>query len=110
MDGQELRTVFSHNVKYFRARAGLSQISLANSLDLAPNFISDIECGKKWVSPETLAKLSLALHVEPYQLFLQNQDVLPDDHAIFLAYTDDLARTIEKSIAKVKELYFPKSD
>ena len=92
-----------------RTGAGLSQITLANELDLAPNFISDIECGKKWVSPETLVKLSSALHVEPYQLFLQQQDVLPDDRAVFLAYTDDLSHLIISSIEKVKERYFPKN-
>lgn len=110
MEEKELRTIFGHNVKYMRIRAGLSQLSLANSLNLAPNFISDIECGKKWVSPETLAKLASALHAEPYQLFLQHKDVLPDDHALFLAYTNDLSHLIETSITKVKELYFPKKE
>lgn len=109
MDGQELRTVFSHNVKYMRTRAGLSQLALANELDLAPNFISDIECGKKWVSPETLAKLSSALHIEPYKLFLQQQDVLPDDRTVFRAYTENLTHLIESSIEKVKQQYFPEN-
>jgi Predicted transcriptional regulators len=110
MDGSELRRVFSHNLKLMRTRAGLSQLSLANSLNLAPNFISDIECGKKWVSPETLAKLSIALHIEPYQLFIEEQELNAETHTILLAFTDDLTRAIDESINKVRGQYFPKSD
>ena len=33
--------------------------------------ICDIENGKKWVSPGTLAKLCEVLEIEPYKLFLE---------------------------------------
>ena len=105
MDGSNIRRVFSSNVKIFRTRAGLSQLSLAMSLGLAPNFISDIECGKKWVSPETLGKLSQALNVEPNQFFQKEQGLPSDTNVIFNAYADDLARSITESIDKVKERY-----
>ena len=39
---------------------------------MTPNFVSDIENGKKWVSPESLGKLAIALEAEPYQFFISN--------------------------------------
>jgi transcriptional regulator with XRE-family HTH domain len=108
MDGCDIRKVFSHNLKLYRGRAGLSQLSLASSLGLAPNFISDIECGKKWVSPETLAKLAHALHIEPYQFFLQEQELSNDMASIVQAYTTDLNRAIVESIDRVRGRYLSK--
>ena len=47
----------------------MSQMDLAAEADLALNFISDLENGKKWFSPETLGKLSIALNIAPHQFF-----------------------------------------
>ena len=46
-------------------------MALASKSSLATNFINDIENGKKWISPATLSKLSEALGVQPYKLFLE---------------------------------------
>ena len=68
--GIQIRAVFSSNLRRLRKNAQLSQISLAAKAGLAPNFINDIENGKKWVSPESLGKLAIALEAEPYQFFI----------------------------------------
>ena len=46
-------------------------MSLASKSGLATNFINDIENCKKWISPSTLSKLSEALNISPYKLFLE---------------------------------------
>jgi len=51
----------------------ISQLGLAHSAGLTHNFINDIENGKKGVSAKTLAKLSIALSVEPHQFFLPEE-------------------------------------
>ncbi|MDR2210934.1 MAG: helix-turn-helix domain-containing protein, partial [Spirochaetaceae bacterium] len=56
--GDDIREIFSRNVKLFRARKKLSQFALSNIAGLAHNFVNDIEHRKKWVSPETIAKLA----------------------------------------------------
>ena len=43
---------------------------LADMTDMNFTFISDIENGKKWVSPDTIAKLTEALCVEAHQFFM----------------------------------------
>lgn len=71
MTEYEIRDVFSRNVRALREKKGLSQMALAEKSSLATNFINDIENGKKWFSPATLAKLCTALNVKPYKMFLE---------------------------------------
>ena len=71
MKEEEIRAVLSRNLKNLREKNGLSQMALAEKSSLATNFINDIENGKKWLSPATLSKLSEALGVQPYKLFLE---------------------------------------
>ena len=46
-------------------------MELAAKAGITTNFINDIENGKKWVSPATLAKLCEVLEIDPYKLFLE---------------------------------------
>ncbi|MDR2073018.1 MAG: helix-turn-helix domain-containing protein [Spirochaetaceae bacterium] len=70
--GDDIREIFSRNLRLFRTRKNLSQFALSNLAGLAHNFVNDIENRKKWVSPDTIAKLMTVLEVEPYQLFMTN--------------------------------------
>jgi transcriptional regulator with XRE-family HTH domain len=105
MDGKEIRDLFSANLKFFRARAGISQLNLGTELGMAPNFISDIECGKKWISPETLSKLAEALHVEPYQFFMQNHGISDDTATLLRSFTDDLTQSIRSTAETMRDRY-----
>jgi transcriptional regulator with XRE-family HTH domain len=69
MDEKECRKVLSDNIKRFRNRLGVSQLTFALDLGISPNFLSNIENGKKWVSPKTLVQLAQALTVAVYELF-----------------------------------------
>jgi transcriptional regulator with XRE-family HTH domain len=68
--GIDARRLLSKNLKRLRGIAKLSQVNLAVEANLTHNFINDIESGKKWISAETLEKLSVALKAEPYQFFI----------------------------------------
>ena len=70
--GVGIIAIFSSNLRRLRKDANLTQVGLAEKADLAPNFINDIENGKKWVSAETLGKLASALEVEPSQFFISS--------------------------------------
>ena len=70
MNNSEVKKLFGYNLKRLRKQKKISQIELSEKVDLAFTFISDIENGKKWVSPETIEKLSKFLDVEIYQFFL----------------------------------------
>ena len=65
-----IHQLISSNIKRLRSIHNISQLNLALNTGLTHNFINDIENCKKGVSAKTLAKLSVALSVEPYQFFL----------------------------------------
>ena len=76
--------------------ANLSQINLASEAGLTHNFINDIENGKKWVSPESIAKLAIALKAEPYQFFLSDPKWNDQGAEMFSLYLDDFENSLEK--------------
>lgn len=50
-------------LKALRKWRGLTQSELAISSDIAQGFLSDMECGKRSASPDTLLRLCKALNI-----------------------------------------------
>jgi len=67
--------------------------------------LSSIEIGKKWISPNTLAKLSSALKIESYELFKPQAAGTTD----MQRRTDEIFQTIRNSIDKIQLSYRVKS-
>jgi len=66
----EIRIILSKNVKEQRKKLGMTLEKLAELTGLAVQTINDIEGGRRWVSDNTITKLSNALHIESYQLLI----------------------------------------
>ena len=60
---------FGLNVHYYRNRKRLTQLQLAELLDISRTHISAIELGNVGVSFDLLFKMSEVLEVEPAALF-----------------------------------------
>lgn len=104
MNGEDIREIFSRNLKHFRDVKNLSQFALSNKAGLAHNFVNDIENRKKWVSPETIAKLATVLEVDPYQLFITNP--LDDKQTKRIhSYLDELNDRFSEVVGEIKESY-----
>jgi transcriptional regulator with XRE-family HTH domain len=101
IDEQHIHQLISSNIKRLRALQNISQLSLAQSTGLTHNFINDIENCKKGVSARTLAKLSTALNVEPYQFFL------PDEMSNneMMIYVKDFNDSLQKVVADLTQQY-----
>jgi transcriptional regulator with XRE-family HTH domain len=100
IDEQYVHKLISSNIKRLRSLQNLSQLSLALNTGLTHNFINDIENCKKGVSARTLAKLSNALGVEPYQFFLPEK--MPDNVTI---YVKDFHDSFQKMVADLTQKY-----
>ena len=100
-----VRILVSRNLKRLRSMQNISQLGLAHSAGLTHNFINDIENGKKGVSAKTLAKLSVALNVEPYQFFL------PEDMSggKMRVYVNDFNDSLQKIIKELTDQYLTNS-
>jgi transcriptional regulator with XRE-family HTH domain len=112
MDERELRGILSANIKRFRNNRGLSQLALALKLGLSANFLSDIETGKKWVSPATLVKLAKALNIDAYELFKAEKrkkgaepEESADVAAIITNYTKEASATVKQSLESFRNHY-----
>ena len=82
MEEADVRRLFGYNLKRIRKLKGISQQQLAEMVEMAFTFISDVENGKKWVSPESIAKFTAALSAEPYQFFLPQGFVATSDRNV----------------------------
>jgi transcriptional regulator with XRE-family HTH domain len=101
----EVRAILSRNLKRLRATKNLSQLSLSIRAGLTHNFINDIENGKKWVSPKTLATLATALDAGLHEFFV-SETTLPGQAAIALTgYLDNLTGDVLQWVKDVKARY-----
>ena len=72
MNGNEVRQILAQNIKRLRENRAISQEELAFTAGISIPFLSDIERGNKWPSPETVAKIATALEIEVFELFCPN--------------------------------------
>ena len=89
MEEQELRGILSNNIKRCRQKNNLSQLALAEKVDISTNFLSDIERCKAWISPNTLVKLASVLNIEPYELFKADALLSNTEKSILQNYADE---------------------
>lgn len=67
--------VFGNNVKKYRLQLNLSQEAFAEKCGLHRTYISAIECYRRSISLENIQKISDALGIETYKLFLTKEDI-----------------------------------
>jgi transcriptional regulator with XRE-family HTH domain len=97
----------SKNLRRLRTLQNISQLSLALETGLTHNFINDIENCKKGISAKTLAKLSVALNVEPHQFFLP--DGLSNNN--MRVYVKDFNDSLKKLVNELTSQYLePEND
>jgi transcriptional regulator with XRE-family HTH domain len=70
----QIQRVLARNIKKARGRLGLSQMKLAESSGISTSYLGEIEICKKYPSADTLERISTALGMKPYQLFLEEED------------------------------------
>jgi transcriptional regulator with XRE-family HTH domain len=108
MEEKELRTVFGENIKKFRNRRGWNQLLLAEKLDISANFLSEIETGKGWISPLTLAKLAKALEIEVFELFMPVLPATTDQNELetekMRRFAKDLTLALDASTTEVNSV------
>jgi transcriptional regulator with XRE-family HTH domain len=104
IDEKHIHHLISGNIKRLRTLQNFSQLDLSVNTGLTHNFINDIENCKKGISAKSLAKLSNALNVEPYQFFLpegiHNNDMM--------VYVRDFNDSLQKVVSDLTEQYLSK--
>jgi transcriptional regulator with XRE-family HTH domain len=105
MTEKDLRAILSQNIRRFRSYRKLSQADFAEKIDISIPFLSDIENGKKWVSPATLVKMADALNIETYEL-LRPDTIIPDNAVNILEkYTADIYQIFGNALNNIQHNY-----
>ena len=101
MTESDLRTILGSNLKKYRIFNGFSQAKLAEILDISPNFISEIETGKRWLSSDTLVNLAQALGIEVYEFLKPPEETPPNDVSSFIQkYTEKAASAASEAVVR----------
>lgn len=102
-----VQKTFITNMKKMRNQLGYPQMKLAELSDLSTSFIAEIEAGKKFPSTGSIEKISKALGVMPYILFLDEaDDPTWDKIKILTKISKQLNREISESIHNIIKEYF----
>lgn len=82
MTGEDVRNILARKIKILRNQKQYSQAQLSELADVSIPFLSAIERGTKWPYPETLAKIAVALDVQIYELFLEDENIKDENSAV----------------------------
>jgi transcriptional regulator with XRE-family HTH domain len=104
MDGNEVRTLLSQNIKQFRVHRELSQADLAENAKISIPFLSEIERGNKWPHPDTLAKIADGLDVTVYDLFKPEDATAHDVRTVVTKLTTDITGLINESLMRLNTI------
>lgn len=64
-----IRKLLGSNIRACRKQMGMSQEKLAETIDMATNYLGAIEGGKRFPSAEMIERIALALGKDPAGLF-----------------------------------------
>lgn len=75
-DSNNIYETISKNIKYYRKKKGLTQIELAEKVDLSHEFIRRIESkkGDKYFSIDTINRIAKALKIKIQYFFEEHKD------------------------------------
>ena len=69
-----LKQIFIFNLRKLRNSRGFSQMKLAELCDTSPNYIAEIEIGRRFPSLKLIEKMGKELNIEPYRFFIEETE------------------------------------
>jgi transcriptional regulator with XRE-family HTH domain len=105
MNEKVVLELLGKNVKRLRARNKWSQETLAEKIDVSANFLSNIETGKAWVSPKTVARLTDAFKVATHELFMPIVIAGLESNETLIRYNREVRELINLALDEVEKRY-----
>ena len=101
----EIRRIFGSNLKRYRNYRKFTQAELAERLDISIPFLSDVENGRKWISPMVLAKFASALDIEPYELFKPENAASQEVTIALTNWSNDIVEAVTQTVKHIQACY-----
>jgi transcriptional regulator with XRE-family HTH domain len=95
----------SANLKRYRSYRKFSQAELAEKLEISIPFLSDVENGRKWISPATLVKFAGALGIEPYELFKPAEALSPNMTLTLNKWSNEVIEAVAQTVKNIQGYY-----
>ena len=89
----DLKQILGNNIKHYRQLKGYSQEEFSEMLNISQQTLSRIERGINFLTAETLEKIPPILGINPYELFMKNEDYS----------TKNIIEDIEKHLEYIKK-------
>jgi transcriptional regulator with XRE-family HTH domain len=105
MTETEFRTIVRTNIRRYRDYRKWTQVEFAEKLNISVNFLSDIENGKKWISPASIVKFASVLNIEPFELFKPANALPLAVSSLFAKYNDEVMQAVSASVKQVYGYY-----
>ena len=108
MTENDLRAIVKTNIRRYRDYRKWTQAEFAEKLDISINFLSDIENGKKWISPASMVKFASVLNIEPFELFKPADNPTPALSILFSKYNDEVVQAVSNALNQIYNYYHTK--
>jgi transcriptional regulator with XRE-family HTH domain len=105
MTEHDLRAILSANLKRYRNYRKFTQEELAEKLEISIPFLSDVENGRKWISPATLVKFADALGIEPHELFKPAETLSPAMALTLGKWSDEVVQAVTLTVKNIQDYY-----
>jgi len=105
MTEDQLKSIVRTNIRRYRNYRKWTQAELSEKLGISINFLSDIENGKRWISPASMVKFAAVLNIEPFELFKPADAPLPSVSALFSKYNDEVVQAVSDSLKQIYSYY-----
>ena len=105
MTEDQLRDIVRTNIRRYRDYRKWTQAEFAEKADISINFLSDIENGKKWISPASIVKLASVLNIEPFELFKPADYPSPSVSTLFSKYNEEVVQAVSASLKQIFNYY-----
>jgi len=105
MTETQLRDTVRTNIRRYRDYRKWTQAELAEKIGISINFLSDIENGKRWISPASMVKFASVLNIEPFELFKPADAPSPSVSALLSKYNDEVVQAVSDSLKQVYDYY-----
>jgi len=110
MTEAEIRSIFGSNLKRYRNYRKFSQAELAEKLEISIPFLSDVENGRKWISPMSLVKFASALDIEPYELFKPENTLSPEITIALTNWSNDIVEAVNQAVKDIQACYLTQAN
>jgi transcriptional regulator with XRE-family HTH domain len=105
MTENQLRDIVRTNIRRYRDYRKWTQAEFAEKLEISINFLSDIENGKRWISPASMVKFASVLNIEPFELFKPADAPPPSVSSLFSRYNDEVVQAVSASLKQIYSYY-----